>query len=377
MKFTGYFIGIMTGTSLDSVDIALLKISPHGEPTFVAGHKQPIHIELREKISNACRGIDDQLHTLCTLDIKLAELYSRCVNKLLQEADIKPGEIIAIGSHGQTIRHCPDCTPPYTLQIGNSEYLSQNSGITTVSDFRQRDLVLHGQGAPLTPLFHHRLFHQNGKNIVAANLGGIANISILTADGEITGYDTGPANTLMDQWVFKHHQKPYDADAAWATGGKLNRELLDRLLEEPWLQKTPPKSTGPELFNLNWLEQKLTRVDIPPQDVQRTLCEFTAVSLTHAIAAYSNINLFDELILCGGGAFNPLLVDRISSLVEYPVVSSSHYGITPDWVEASAFAWLAFRTMNGLSGNVPAATGASRECSLGVVYPANTGIHLL
>lgn len=369
---TGYFIGIMTGTSMDAVDTALVKIHDDGKSVFCSGHSQPITDRLRQKISAAANGHDDTLNTLATLDMELAVLFSDCVNQLLKKTHMERRDITAIGSHGQTIRHCPECSPPYTLQLGNGDTLAQQTGITTVANFRQRDIALGGQGAPLAPLFHHLAFHQQGKTTVVVNLGGIANISILYPDGTIEGCDTGPANTLMDQWIFKHQQKRYDRDAAWAKQGKLNENLLSRLLDEPWLKLPPPKSTGPELFNMQWLQTRLGNLDIAPADVQRTLCEYTATTLTKAITEYCKTTP-DELILCGGGAYNPLLVGRIQSLCPYPVSLSSNHGLSPDWVEASMFAWLAYRTLNGLTGNVPQVTGASRAAVLGAIHPVNDG----
>ncbi len=242
MTHTGYFIGIMTGTSVDAVDTALIRINENGTPTFDSGYAHPIDNSLRQRILSCSRGEDDRLDTLATLDLELASIYSYCVEQLLNNVQVSTKQIVAIGSHGQTIRHCPECTPPYTVQLGNGDLLAQNSGITTVSNFRQRDIALGGQGAPLAPLFHHQLFHQEGKTVIVANLGGIANISILTTDGLISGCDTGPANTLMDQWIFHHKQQRYDKNAQWAKTGTMNAQLLEKLLNEPWLHQIPQKA---------------------------------------------------------------------------------------------------------------------------------------
>jgi anhydro-N-acetylmuramic acid kinase len=247
--------------------------------------------------------------------------------------------------------------------------IAELTGIRTVNDFRQGDIAAGGQGAPLAPLFHHHLFHESGKTVVGLNLGGIANISILHANGEISGLDTGPANTLMDQWISKHQQVRYDKDALWARSGLLNTGLLESLLSEPWLAKDLPKSTGPELFNLEWLSQHLEEKDFRPEDVQCTLCEYSALTVSHAIRKYAPG--CSRLILCGGGAYNPLLVERIRfHLTGCEVINSSAYGIDPEWIEAAMFAWFAWRTLNGLPSNVPAVTGARHEAILGTIHPA-------
>ena len=266
------------------------------------------------------------------------------------------------------MRHAPGDAIPYTLQIGNAAQIVERTGIQTVSDFRQRDLAAGGQGAPLAPLFHHHLFAESGKNIVGLNLGGIANISVLHADGKIGGFDTGPANTLMDQWIQRHKGQRYDQDANWALSGDVNDTLLDKLLSEPWLSQPPPKSTGPELFNLQWLDNFLAGQEIAAEDVQRTLCEYSAVTVANAIN--TEIPGCDRVVVCGGGAYNPLLMERINHYLDgCELDTSASYGIAPPWIEAAMFAWFAWRTLNNLPSNVPAVTGARHEVILGSIHP--------
>lgn len=369
MAESNYYIGLMTGTSLDGIDAAIVQFDDHKHLKLVDTLGLPYPQQLRLDVVRVSRQMENNWHSLATLDQSLAEAYAQAVNALLNQTGIAPTQIAAIGSHGQTIRHCPDCDPPYSIQLGNPHRLSELTGITTVADFRQRDIAAGGQGAPLAPLFHQHYFAQKGRNIVVLNLGGIANISILHADGNVSGHDTGPANTLMDGWIHKQKNHAYDKDGKWAAGGQLNGDLLGRLLAEPWLQLPPPRSTGPELFNLGWLSEKMQGLNLPPADVQTTLCEFTAVTITDAIKQYADPA--DELILCGGGTYNQFLQERLTQLLPgIELNTSDKYGLPPEWVEAVLFAWLAHRTLRHLPGNVPEVTGASHSVVLGSIYLA-------
>ena len=368
MPTSNLYIGLMSGTSLDGIDACLISLDEDDQLLLVDTLFTAFPAQLRSDIELVSRKTNDNLHALATLDHALADCYASCVKQLLRQADTDAAKITAIGCHGQTVRHCPDCNPPYSIQLGNPHRLTTHTGITTVADFRQADIAAGGQGAPLAPRFHHFLFAQAGKTTAAVNLGGIANISVLHADGSISGFDTGPANTLMDQWISQHKNESYDRDATWAGGGKVNQELLERLLAEPWLQLAPPKSTGPERFNLDWLAEKMQGYECAAVDVQRTLCEFSACTIAAAIQAYASDA--GELVLCGGGAHNPLLRQRIDELLPgIQLKMSDAYGITPDWIESVMMAWLAHRALNRLPGNVPAVTGASRELVLGTIYP--------
>jgi anhydro-N-acetylmuramic acid kinase len=366
----GYFIGLMTGTSIDAVDTVLTCIDPDHTIKVIATHDQQISDSLRKTIMDVSSGSADRLHEIARLDQQLAGLYAECVLSLLAQTGFKSEDIQAIGCHGQTVRHEPGMNPPYTMQLGNGARLSELTGITTINDFRQGDIAAGGQGAPLAPLFHHHLFADPGHTVIGLNLGGIANISILRANGQIGGYDTGPANTLMDQWISLHRQLRYDKDASWARSGRLDQQLLDQLLTEPWLAQKQPKSTGPELFNLSWLNKHLVGSLIAPEDVQYTLCEYSALTICNEINR--QIPKPDRIVMCGGGAYNPLLVERIQHhLGERELISRSVYGIEPEWIEASMFAWFAWRTLNNLPSNVPAVTGARHDVVLGTIHPGN------
>jgi anhydro-N-acetylmuramic acid kinase len=346
-------------------------VDTNGSIDLIATSEYEITPALRQNILDIASGAADSLHAIAALDQQLAELYAEAIHSLLNLHAVNIHDIQAIGSHGQTVRHAPDNNPPYSMQLGNGALIAELTGIRTINDFRQGDIAAGGQGAPLAPLFHHHLFHEPGRTIVGLNLGGIANISILHADGEISGFDTGPANTLMDQWIAQHQQVRYDKDALWARSGSINHDLLDKLLAEAWLIKTPPKSTGPELFNLQWLNRKLKGTNIRPEDVQRTLCEYSALTIGNAVRTYARE--CSKLVICGGGAYNPLLVERIQyHLGDCTVVLSSDYKIDPEWIECTMFAWFAWRTLNGLPSNVPTVTGARHKAILGAVHPVNT-----
>jgi anhydro-N-acetylmuramic acid kinase len=366
----GYFIGLMTGTSIDAVDTVLIRIDTDHMIKVIGTFDQQISDPLRKTIMDVSSGYTDTLHAIATLDQQLAELYAECVLSLLAQQGLKSENVQAIGCHGQTVRHKPGMNPPYTMQLGNGARLSELTGIRTINDFRQGDIAAGGQGAPLAPLFHHHLFANRENTVIGVNLGGIANISILRANGQIGGYDTGPANTLMDQWISFHKQLRYDEDASWARSGKLDQHLLDKLLTEPWLAQKQPKSTGPELFNLSWLDKHLTGTQIVPEDVQYTLCEYSALTICNEINRQAPET--SRIVMCGGGAYNPLLVERIQHyLGERELISSSGYGIDPEWIEASMFAWFAWRTLNNLPSNVPAVTGAAHDVVLGTIHPGN------
>ena len=354
---------------MDAVDATLVEIKQNHKTRLISAYEHPLPTSLRERITNAGNASADSIHDVAILDNELAELYAHCVQATLEQAEVSPDQVHAIGSHGQTVRHCPDCNPPYSVQLGNADRLAEMTGISTVSNFRQRDMAAGGQGAPLAPIFHHHLFANDAHTVVCVNLGGIANISILNADGAITGFDTGPANTLMDKWTAQHHSEFFDRDAQWARTGNINDALLQAMLSENWLERPPPKSTGPELFNMHWLQQHLHDVHIEPEDVQRSLCEFSAVTIANAI--HEHASDCRQLIVCGGGAYNPLLVERIQHhLSDIEVSKSDIVGIAPEWIEACMFAWLAYRTLNGLPGNIPAVTGARHEVVLGAIHHA-------
>lgn len=364
-----YFIGLMSGTSLDSIDAVLVRFTP--DIRLHTHLSYPLHRELRQQILQLTQPGHDEIERMGRLDIALAETFARAVHALLQQAGVAAGQVHAIGSHGQTIRHRPDAG--FSLQIGDPNTIAERTGITTVADFRRRDLAAGGQGAPLVPAFHEALFRSRKHDRVIVNLGGMANITLLPADpaGPVVGYDTGPANVLMDSWIERHKGVGYDRDGRWAASGKVEPGLLNLLLDHPFFQSPPPKSTGREDFNLNWLEQVLTSFgDIPsPADIQATLLELTAATLCNAIRSHCLTT--PEIYLCGGGSHNRQLVERIRArLPGCRIDNTAALGLDPDWVEAVAFAWFAMRTLQRQTSSLPEVTGARGARILGTVCPA-------
>ncbi len=363
-----YYIGLISGTSVDGIDTVLCQIEP-STITLVESLCFPIPRQIQQKIHQIASGqyADDPIEMMGFLDVELGQLLSQAVDALLDKAYMTADQITAIGSHGQTIRHIPNHQQAFSLQIGDANIIVANTDITTVADFRRRDMAYGGQGAPLVPAFHQIVMSSDKEDRVIVNLGGIANISVLAKDKEVIGYDTGPANTLMDCWIKQHQDKDFDLDGNWAKSGDLIPELLGQMLADPYFAELAPKSTGREYFNLEWLAQ-FEPEQYQPQDVQRTLLELTAHSLSDAI---DNHLTKGAIYLCGGGAHNAFLVERINVLIpEFSVQSSFELGIDPDWVEAMTFAWLAYRTINQQTGNLSSVTGASQETILGAIYYA-------
>ncbi len=362
-----YFIGLMSGTSVDGIDAVVCDIDSN-KVQLIASLCYPIPIKIQNKIHSLSNKEyqNDPIEMMGHLDVDIGQLLSEAVDALLDKAKLKPQQVVAIGSHGQTIRHIPNHPQAFTLQIGDSNIIAANTGIDTVADFRRRDMAYGGQGAPLVPAFHRVVFGDENRNRIIANLGGIANISVLTKTSEVLGYDTGPANTLMDLWIKQNLNKDFDLNGDWAKSGDLNSRLLEAMLADPYFSQEAPKSTGREYFNLEWLTNFNIEA-INPEDVQRTLLELTAQTLSDAIDNHINSG---EVYLCGGGAHNDFLVERIQKLIpEFSIESTYSLGVDPDWVEAAAFAWLAFRTTNRQTGNLSSVTGASEDTVLGAVYP--------
>jgi anhydro-N-acetylmuramic acid kinase len=303
------------------------------------------------------------------VDALLGTFTGRALAAFLRDHGILPERIRAIGSHGQTIRHRPEANQPFTWQIGDPNRIAEVTGITTVADFRRRDMAAGGQGAPLVPAFHEALFRTENESRVLLNIGGISNITCLSADPciPVSGFDTGPGNGLMDAWCLRHRGLPYDANGDWAATGQLVSDLLATLMTEPYLHKTPPKSTGREMFHLSWLESQQALDAFRPQDVQRTLVEFTAATIIDAVKRWAPEST--RLVVCGGGRLNGLLMGRLEHLADMAVQTSDDLGFDGDAMEAAAFAWLAARRLDGLSGNAPAVTGALGSRILGAVYP--------
>ncbi|MBE5202389.1 anhydro-N-acetylmuramic acid kinase [Pectobacterium quasiaquaticum] len=366
---SGRYIGVMSGTSLDGVDVVLAAIDEH-TVAQQASYCHPIPQDIKMAILGMCQGQAITLSALGQLDTRLGILFAEAVLTLLKETELSAEDITAIGCHGQTVWHEPTGDTPCTLQIGDNNRVAALTGITTVGDFRRRDLAYGGQGAPLVPSFHHALLLHPVERRIVLNIGGIANLSLLVPGAPVRGYDTGPGNMLLDAWIWRHCARPYDKDAEWAMNGQVNPLLLRRMLTDPYFALRAPKSTGREYFNLGWLERMLAGLPpIAPQDVQATLVELTAMSIAEQVLLVGGC---ERLLVCGGGARNPLIMARLSALLPGIEVSTTdECGVSGDDMEALAFAWLASRTLSGLPGNLPSVTGASQETVLGAIYPVN------
>ncbi len=359
------YIGLMSGTSLDGVDAALVRFGDD-HPQLLAARLTPLPEALRDTLTCLVEERTSQpLQDLARSEHELAQLYARATLELLISAGVRPDAVRAIGCHGQTVRHQPPCT----LQLGNPALLAHRTGIDTVADFRRADLAAGGQGAPLAPAFHQSVLGDDRDRVVL-NIGGIANLTILASDhSEVRGFDTGPGNGLMDSWSLHCRGESCDQDGAWAASGRVDALLLAQLMSSPFIQASPPKSTGRDEFTLAWLEQQLAGLERRPEDhdIQSTLCEFTACSITDAIRVHAPAAR--EVLVCGGGVHNSELMRRLQSqLPQTCVASTASAGIDPDYMEAICFAWLARQRILGLPGNLPSVTGASKAVVLGGVW---------
>ena len=401
------YIGLMSGTSADGIDAAIVRFAGgHGEAPLqaqvVAARTTPWQPDVRARLVWLGQGgALDSLDELGVLDAQVGEAFAEAALAVLAQAGLAPADIAAIGSHGQTVRHRPYEAYPFSLQIGDAGRIVERSGITTVADFRRRDIAAGGHGAPLLPALHHALLHDAGEERAVLNLGGIANLTLLPRDAvpastppvgdatqgrgqhdaygsdlrespgaitEVRGFDTGPANALMDLWCHEHSGRPYDEAGAWGATGRVDAALLERLLDDPWFAQPPPKSSGREHFQRAWLAPKL-RGGEAAVDVQATLRALTARTIADALQA--NAPATRRLLVCGGGVRNPVLMQSLrEALPQVVVESTAVHGIDPDHVEAMGFAWLARQTLLGLPGNLPAVTGAAGPRVLGAIYPA-------
>ncbi|HFZ8996721.1 TPA: anhydro-N-acetylmuramic acid kinase [Citrobacter freundii] len=366
---SGRFIGVMSGTSLDGVDVVLAAI----DEKMVAQQASlswPIPVSLKQEILDICQGQTLTLSRLGQLDTRLGRLFAEAVNALLTREKLQPQDIVAIGCHGQTVWHEPMGDAPNTLQIGDNNQIVARTGITVVGDFRRRDMALGGQGAPLVPAFHHALLAHPDERRMVLNIGGIANLSLLIPGQPVKGYDTGPGNMLMDAWIWRQCGKPYDKDAQWASAGRVVVPLLQKMQSDPYFALPAPKSTGREYFNYGWIERQLAAFPaISAQDVQATLTELTAVTISEQVQLSGGC---ERLMVCGGGSRNPLLMARLAALLPgTEVITTDEVGISGDDMEALAFAWLAWRMLAGLPGNLPSVTGAAESSVLGAIFPAN------
>ncbi|QLB12185.1 anhydro-N-acetylmuramic acid kinase [Bisgaardia hudsonensis] len=364
-----YYIGVMSGTSLDGVDLTLMDFKGNN-PKIIATDFVPMPLNLHKKLTALLHSGQTSLQNLGEIDHQLGNLYAESINQFLRKHSLTSTDIQATGCHGQTIWHAPQGDYPFTMQIGDMNIIAAKTQITTIADFRRKDMAYGGQGAPLVPAFHQELFSNPNRITVVLNIGGISNISCLIPNQQTIGYDTGPGNTLLDSWINKHLGQPYDKNAQWAKTGKINNNLLQVLLDEPYFSIPAPKSTGRELFNLAWLEKKLKNFTaLLPEDVQATLVELT-VQCTAQQLQHIQSELPCLLLVCGGGAKNPLIIEGLQeSLPQWQVATTTDYGIDIDYVEAAAFAWLAYKRINNQSSNLPMVTGAKNAVSLGVIYP--------
>jgi len=362
----------MSGTSADGVDAALCEFDDNGAMTIRGTIFHPYDKALSEHIHSLCNNPLPTDSEVSVVDNELVECFADIVNKLLLKSGITSADISAIGSHGQTIRHCPECDPPYSLQIGNPGALAQKTGIATIGDLRSADLLAGGQGAPLAPGFHNAIFRSKTRTRVILNIGGIANVTRLPADPAkpVIGFDTGPGNTLIDAWVRQSLNRAFDQDGQWSRTGTVIPALLQALQDDAYFKQPPPKSTGRELFSNSWLTEKLQNFsESKAEDIAATLVALTVSTVIDAINQFAADA--EEVFICGGGAHNRYLLERLATgLPGRRVATTAELGIDPDWVEAAAFAWLARQTLLGLPGNLPEVTGASRPVVLGTLHTA-------
>lgn len=360
----------MSGTSADALDAALVDFDQK-IPTLIGTQSISLPAEIKQKVHRLAIDGNNEMACMRELDNDIALISSAAVNNLCKEYSITAQSITAIGSHGQTLRHYPANAqqPGYSLQVGDPNIIAEETGITTVADFRRRDIAAGGQGAPLTPAFHKAIFHSSHNDRIILNTGGIANISYIPSNGSTVGYDTGPANALMDSWCQEHKQQRYDKGGEWARSGKINSPLLAQLLTHPYFSQASPKSTGRETFNLPWLKEQIELFGhINAEDIQATLLALTVESIALEIESKDQ-NAIAEVYICGGGSHNIALTESLTKrLHPRKFQSTNTIGIHPDWVEAIAFAWLAKQTMEHAVGNLPEVTGAKREVILGGIY---------
>ncbi len=361
----------MSGTSLDGIDVALVDFTDR-KVQLVDFECLPFQADIQSSIQKLCKP--DALISLKeygAMDARLGHLFAESVNILLTKAKIPAESVHAIGSHGLTIYHAPDIQLPFSLQIGDPNIIAEQTGITTVADFRRRDIAAKGQGAPLVPAFHQAAFHDPNESRCIVNIGGIANITVLPKDhsAAVIGFDTGPGNTLMDLWIKLHQNLPYDKNGTWGRTGTIDHDLVSLLTQDGYFNTTPPKSTGKEYFSLPWVYQYFDAFNYKAEDIQASLCFLTAITICDAIKQHAPDT--ERILICGGGIHNSYLLELIRQNSECPVESTEHYGLHPDHVEAVAFAWLARQTLSGLPGNLKEVTGALNAAILGGIYQGN------
>ena len=384
LKNQHYYIGLMSGTSADGIDLALVSFDENNKLEHHAGYYQAYSDETAAKITSLYNPSNDEVDRAFELDVELAQLFAKAVNDFLAQEQLSHKNIIAIGSHGQTIRHRPQAVHPFTLQIGCCQTLATLTNIRVIGQFRHKDMALGGQGAPLVPAFHQTIFSENnidnGSDVFVVNIGGISNLTFLPANKnlKVIGYDTGTGNGLMDEWFQLHNptsNNKYDKNGDWAASGNINDDLLTQLLSDDYFQLAPPKSTGREYFHLSWLEKQLSQVkSVSNQDVQATLTAFTAITIVNAIKQHSSNGISKtKVYLCGGGVHNKSLKSQLNQQLllaakNYELLLTNHKDIDSDQLEAIAFAWLAFAYDKKFLSSMSTVTGASKNCTLGNLY---------
>lgn len=366
-----FYIGLMLGTSVDAVDVALVDITDKGI-YLQSAESYPLPQAVHQQLLHCSQHSQDNtpLADIAALDHHLAEIFAASILDLLAAHSLNSSDIVAIGNVGQTLYHAPLETPAYTWQLGDSAILAERTGINTVGDFRRCDMAAGGQGAPLTPAFHHAVFHSDTENRAIVNIGGIANITILNKAIPTcpeVGFDTGAGNCLIDAWCHQHTGAFYDKDGQWAKTGQVQPELLAKLCADSYFQLSPPKSTGRDYFNLSWLQHHATLVHFKPEDIQATLCQFTVDTIAQAIQNYA----VDSVFVCGGGVHNPLIMNGLTAALANSTVKSTHaLNIDPNWVEAISFAWFAHQRIQHLACDLQGITGARQPTILGCTYIA-------
>ena len=357
------YVGLMSGTSMDGIDAALVEFD---EASLNIRHTLEFEYPgaLREQLLAAIAiPVEQPIDNVTELDRAVGESFRDAAMALISEAGVNAAEISAIGSHGQTLRHQPDAAEPFSLQIGDAQLIADGTSIQTIADFRSADIAAGGQGAPLAPYFHEWLFRQSGATRCVLNIGGVANVTVIADGRDTIGFDTGPGNSLLDAWIRKHRDLRFDRNGEWAAAGIVNDELLQQFLAEPYFAYAPPKSTGFEHFNLSWIENHDVSA-VAPADVQATLCALSAQTIADAVVDYAPET--QDVLVCGGGVHNTKLLEQLSArLPKIAVRQTADAGLDPDWVEAVAFAWLAMRHLQGLPGNLPSVTGARKAVVLG------------
>ena len=369
MSDSGLFIGLISGTSIDGIDCALVDLSGE-KPTLVETHFVEFDPALRESILSLCEGKAVNLTDFGATHVRLGREFGEAALALIEKTGIVRSEVNAICSHGQTVWHQPDGEYPFTLQLADPNTIAQITGITTIGDLRGRDMAAGGQGAPIAPLLHREIFHSDNVDRAVVNIGGISNITVLPRTGRCLAFDTGPGNVLMDYWIGKHQKKPYDKGGAWAASGQFSLTLLNALYDDEYFSRPIPKSTGRELFNGAWLEERISKAggDLKPEDVQATLLTFTVTTIVSEISRHCTPN---ELYICGGGAHNDTLISELGKVAsDYSVSSTAELGVDPDWVEAMAFAWMGKLALDGTPVHTEDFTGADGPVPLGAIYRA-------